>query len=466
MLMEFKENALVVIALSLIVLLMGASTGGIVFFAAVVLTVLLLCYDYNNLVMARKDLLNNIEIKSGLSRDEIYLGASTQLVCRLIYHGSSARRLKVDQPLDDSIKSSGFWKPVEMMPGSIVYLKMTLEPSASGLFEIKPPNITIESWLFKDSFTKGKQIQLAVLLPIGINVERVGPSKLRAKSSMNIFDATVNRKGQGIDFLAIRKYMGGDSIKRVDWVRSSRMNELMVRDYEDDQPLPAFFFIDLDPSMGMEGEHIALHTAISLVTELINKITMNGERIGLVCFSKEGVVHFMPALMGNDHLYNLRSILSRLRTVDEESAIYRHEHETLPYDLRNIFKNGPRVLIDDMLREYAANIEDDGFSRSVKMAIKSVNTPSRLVVITNLSMGMASLLNNLRIAQYYGYKVSVVLMPHTWHEEEGLSSAEAISAANTLKANGVDAVVMEPGEPAGDVIKRSGFTSIKARIRR
>ena len=134
--------------------------------------------------------------------------------------------------------------------------------------------------------------------------------------------------------------------------------------------------------------------------------------------------------------------------------------------LKNIFRNRSGMLIDDMLREYEANIEDDGFSRSIKTAILSINTPSRLVVITNLSMGMTSLLNNLRIAQYYGYKVSVVLMPHTWHEEEELARAEVNDAVNTLKANGVDAIVMVPGEAPGDVIKKSGSTRIKARIRR
>jgi predicted Fe-Mo cluster-binding NifX family protein len=119
-----------------------------------------------------------------------------------------------------------------------------------------------------------------------------------------------------------------------------------------------------------------------------------------------------------------------------------------------------------MLREYEANIENDGFSRSIRSAIRYLNMPSRMVVITNLSMGLLSLLNNARIAKYYGHKVSVVLMPHTWHEEKEQAYIEINKAVHTLKANGIDAIAMRPGERPDNVIKRGGLGSVKVRVRR
>jgi hypothetical protein len=81
-------------------------------------------------------------------------------------------------------------------------------------------------------------------------------------------------------------------------------------------------------------------------------------------------------------------------------------------------------------------------------------------------MGMTSLMNNVRIAVYYGHKVSVVLIPHTWHEDEAEADMEINRAAGTLRANGIDAVVMHPGELPDNVIKKGGLAGVKVRVRR
>lgn len=464
--MKLKESAQVTIGISLLIILMGILTGVILFYAAGLLSAIFVFIDYYRLIRAKEDIRANVDVKSGLSRNTVYLGASTQLVCRLINNGAFTYRLHVNQPLDDSIKSDGVWKPIELSSGSTVYLKMLLEPSAGNLFSLEPPEVAFESWLFKDSFSLGKMQQLNVLLPVGVRIDRIGPSGVRSKSSFEMFDATTIKKGQGADFHDIRKYVGGDNIRHIDWIRSGRLNDLMVRDYEDDQPLPVFIFIDLDTSMGLGSEHTALQTAVDLATELVNKYVVNGERIGVTGFTGIGTSSFIPPLMGNEHLYDIRNMLSRLKTVENDGRVYRHEQGTLPYEIKTLFKDRPGLFIDDMLREYSANIDDDGFSRAIRSAIRYLNTSSRMVVITNLSMGLASLMNNARIAVYYGHKVSVVLIPHMWHDEREHADAEAENAVLTLKANGIDAIVMHPGERPDSVIKRGRLTGIKVRTRR
>jgi uncharacterized protein (DUF58 family) len=466
--MELKESALATIGITLILLIFGVLTGGILFYVAAALAALFFALDYYRLVRAERDIQDNVEVKSGLSRNEIYLDASTQLVCRLVNNGMNFHRLKVDQKLDDSIRSNGVWQPIELSGGSTVYLKMMLTPAACGIFNLDEPELSIESWLFMDSFALGKKHKLIVQLPVGVNLDRVGPASLRSKSGPGMFEATMIKGGHGLDFKAVRQYVGGDNTRHIDWARSSRMRELMVRDYEDEQPLPVFFFIDLDHSMGIGDEPTALHTAVELSTELVNKFMISGERIGLAGFSRSGVARFLPPRMGNDHLYDISSMLSSMKTVDSEVDIYRQEQDTLPYELKTLFKTQGQssLLIDDAIRVHEANIKNDGFSRSIRSAIRYLNTPSRMVVITNLSMGLVSLMNNVRIAAYYGHKVSVVLIPHTWHEEKEQSDDEVCKAAYTLKANGIDAIVIYPGEEPESIVKRGGLTSIKARVRR
>jgi hypothetical protein len=160
--MELKESALATIFIFLFTLSMGILTGGILFYTVAALSALLIITDYYSLIRAKRDILANVEIKSGLSRNEVYLGASTQLVCRLVNNGSIGHQLQVKSRLDDSIRSDGVWKPIQLPSGSTVYLKMMLEPTAGGMFTLEPSDIFIESWLFKDSFPYGKRVANAV----------------------------------------------------------------------------------------------------------------------------------------------------------------------------------------------------------------------------------------------------------------------------------------------------------------
>ncbi len=410
----------------------------------------------------------NLVIKRGLSSNEIYMGSTTQLVCRFTYNGKAVRKMLVTQPLDEVLHGNGQWKPVKLYPGSSVYFRTVLEPAKSGIFTIAPPDISVESWLFKDQFNIGKDLPLTVFLSIGGLTHRIGPSSIRANRETSIFDATTIQRGRGMDFLSIRRYIGGDSLKRIDWVRSSRMSDLMVREFEDEQPTPAFFLVDIDPSMGLGEDESGLTSAVKLSAAIISKILVNDERIGAASFSGAGIEQYIYAGMGNDHMYNLRAMLSGLKTTSEDKYVRRHDHETLPYDVQNLFGREPglKAFIDDTLRDYMANIKDDGFSRAINRVLKSLNTQSSIIIITNLSMGMTSMLNGIRIAKYYGHQVSVVLLPRIWQEDAELTGVETIGDLATLRAHGIDAVIMYPGEKPEDVIKSSGAISLKAVTRR
>jgi hypothetical protein len=77
-------------------------------------------------------------------------------------------------------------------------------------------------------------------------------------------------------------------------------------------------------------------------------------------------------------------------------------------------------------------------------------------------MGMMSLMNNLRIARYYGHKVSVVLLPRTWHDEEGLAMEESVEIMQKLNAYGIEAAIMGPEDTPDSVIRRGGIVGLHA----
>jgi uncharacterized protein (DUF58 family) len=460
--MELKESALALIFTTLIILFVGLITGGYVFFGAAALALLFIAFDYYRLGRVERDMLGTMETKCGLSKNEVYLGASTQLVCRLIYGGDLVRRVRVLQSLPPSFEASGAWKHIKLVPGSTVYLKMGLSPSAAGTFTIPSPRLEVESWLFRRSFPIGRELKVSVILPLGSLVQRVGGSTLRAKRTLDIFEPAMLKKGQGSDFLGIRNYEGGDSLRHIDWVRSSRHGRLMVREYEGDQPLPVFFLLDIGPSMGLGGPRSGLKSAVGLTSSLFNRIMGSSERIGVICFSPSRVVHHLPPQFGGDQSHRVRALLSSLQASKDEGTV-RHDKDTLPGDLKRLFngQEGLDVFIDEALREYTANISEDGLSRAVLTALRSVSTPCRLIIMTDLSMGLLSLVNNVRIARYYGHKASVVLIPHVWHDDAGLSAVESADMLRKLRAYGIDAVAMDPEDTPEDVLGRGGTAVVQ-----
>lgn len=459
--MDLKESALALIATILIIIFFGLITGGYVFFGAAALALLLAAYDYYRLGRIEADMLGTMDTKCALSKNEVYLGASTQLVCRIIYGGDTARRVRVLQALPTTIEASGAWKYMKLSPGATVYLKMGLTPQAAGTFTLPSPRLEVESWLFRRSFPIGRELPVHVILPLGALVPRVGGSTLRARRSLDIFEPAILRKGQGPDFLGIRNYDAGDSLRHIDWVRSSRLGHLMVREYEGDQPLPVFFLLDIGPSMGMGGPRSGLKSAVGLTSNLYNRIMSGNERIGVICFSPSRVVHYLPPQYGGDQSHRIRALLSSLQASRDEGKP-RHDRDTLPRDLKSLIQGREEVgrFIDEALREYTANISDDGLSRAVTTALKSVATPCRLIILTDMSMGLLSLVNNVRVARYYGHKASVVMVPHVWHEDEGLSAIESADALRKLRAYGIDAVALSPGDTPDDVLARGGSTMI------
>jgi hypothetical protein len=73
---------------------------------------------------------------------------------------------------------------------------------------------------------------------------------------------------------------------------------------------------------------------------------------------------------------------------------------------------------------FAADADDCGFEDAVRLVCRSVDRRCRIVVLTNLSMGMISLANGIRLAQYYDHAITLVLTPHLWFDKEIQADAE------------------------------------------
>ncbi len=358
--MMLKDSAWAVIGALLMLSLMGYITKGLVFYGAVILIIILLAIDGARLWSMRADV-RKVSVTRSLSRHDIAPGLSACLTAKLTYHGHRTLQILVSQPMYRSIASGFTEKSLTMAQGSTADVSIDLTPSKFGEFAIRPLQASVESWLFTDVLPLGDD-RLSFHVALGKSSVR---SSRMSKFSSIIDNATL-RLG-GTDFSKMRPYAAGDIAKNIDWALSGKVGTLIVREYEDELTIPVFFLLDVDASMGV-GEKTELDSAVGLIGKLMDRLFMDNERIGLSCFARDDLLHYVRIGMGRDHAASLKSILSSVKPVDSSGA--SPLRSTSAQELQQVGRafSDAGVLgsvIDETLKGYMANIRKDGLSQAI-----------------------------------------------------------------------------------------------------
>src|SRR5271157_152535 len=427
--MELKDNAQAAFGVLIILLIFWYVTGSYVFLILPAAISLAFLVDYYSVLSKRRAICNNIFIWRSFSRKLSLLSLPVSLSIILSNQGRSSLRLSVYQPLDSSFSSGPQPGPMDLMPGSNQAFNINIKPLKCGDFLLSPLKVSFNTWFFKDTLPLGEDVTLAVRIPIGQFLLRSNIA-YRSHGKYAVAIGQFVEKGQGSDFSCVRKYMPGDNIKNIDWAISLRTGGLVVREYENERTLPSIFLIDIDASMDSREGVSELESAIKFASTLVDRLVMDNERTGLICFSRADVISYLNLGMGIGHLTKMRDMLSGIKPVKSSE-----QRRSASLSIKDLYEAGNNIdramgtrligpIIEETVKEYAANIKDDGFARAVMKAIQSSGGPCSMVVMTNLSMGMASLLNGIRLAGYYGHSVSVVLTPHIWLNEKELVDIE------------------------------------------
>ena len=91
------------------------------------------------------------------------------------------------------------------------------------------------------------------------------------------------RRGEGLDFDQLREYQEGDSVRKIDWKASQRMNKLISRDYQDERDQQVMFLIDCGRRMTAR-DHDSSHFDHALdATLLLAYVGLRqGDAVGLL----------------------------------------------------------------------------------------------------------------------------------------------------------------------------------------
>lgn len=96
----------------------------------------------------------------------------------------------------------------------------------------------------------------------------------------------IRKKGLSREFEQIRSYVPGDEIKSINWKATSRKNELMVNQYQEEKSQSVYCIIDKGRIMQMESMGLSmLDYAINSTLVLSNICLLKSDKIGLFTFS-------------------------------------------------------------------------------------------------------------------------------------------------------------------------------------
>lgn len=415
--MELKDSAVGLVGSSVLLLAMGLFTHGIVFYAFFAATVAVFAADifrYSTLV---SDLRRNLSVKKTLSGRELFPGVTTTLDYEITYHGGRRLKVRCEQRLDPGLSAGCMRRELALQNGS-QQLSFDIRPARRGSYRVPGLRMTFDTMLFRGTVLAGSSEDLInVYMRSGSDSSHAGRAFGQRPT---ILDNEAVRHGSGIDFSYVRNYMPGDSTRNIDWARSSKAGTLIVRGFEDVRSLPVFILIDIDASMDAEGERTGLSAALELASLLANHVLTDNERIGLACFSPQGIATYLPLGAGKDQALKLRSLFSNVQAI-KGNAFPRQNMPGLQEaaavkEVLDISGLGTAsAILDEAMRQHTMNVRADGFIKAITQASVSSGTICHMVVVTNLSMGATSLMNGLRIAGYYGHSVSVVLTPSLWY---------------------------------------------------
>jgi uncharacterized protein (DUF58 family) len=121
---------------------------------------------------------------------------------------------------------------------------------------------------------------------------------------------TVHR-GSGTDLAGLRPYTDGDDARYIDWNVTARLDELQVRQFNEDRELTAWLVLDRSASMSVGGPgrgkgDVLTELALSL-TRLLGR---NGNRVGAVLYDT-GTTRVVPPGTGRRQALRIGGELER-----------------------------------------------------------------------------------------------------------------------------------------------------------
>ncbi len=270
--------------------------------------------------------------------------------------------------------------PIEMQERSKVF-KAFLKPKEKRVFTYEFTPKERGEYTFRNVFILISSVFNLISRKITIELEecvKVYPSVLQMKKfELLVFQKQkttsgikkIRRIGNTSEFEQIKNYVQGDEVKTINWKATSRRNELMVNQYQEEKSQHIYCIIDKSRNMQVQFEGLSmLDYSINSTLVFANIALRKGDKTGLITFSDK-IGTQLPADKSG----------GQMRRIIEE--LYNQKTHYLEPNYELLYQSVRRTIKTRSLLVLFTNFETEFAMRRALPMLRRLNQKHVLVVV-------------------------------------------------------------------------------------
>lgn len=271
--------------------------------------------------------------------------------------------------LPEQFQKRDFEIQLQLKVGEERRLEYQLRPVVRGAYHFYQLNVYIRSFL--SLAERRLRFGTVETLPVYPSIIQMKKYELIALSQISTQSGLkkMRRIGHSYEFDQIRNYVKGDDYRSINWKATSRRNELMVNQYEDERSQQIFSVIDKSRAMKMPFEGMSLMDyAVNTSLVISNVALRKHDKAGLLTFSDK----IGNTIKAEQSPYQLRRILEALYNEKERNV--EANYELLYAATRKFIKRRSLLFL-------YTNFESHSSAARVLNILRRINRMHLLVVV-------------------------------------------------------------------------------------
>lgn len=382
----------------------------------------------------------NVEIKVRRRLPKIFsLGDANKVTLELTNLGTRDLKMTVIDELPFQFQIRDFERNLSLKANENISIAYEVTPLERGEYEFGAVNVFMATNL--SLVQRRYRHDYPMSIPVYPSVLQMKKYALLAfnQTTMQKGIKKIRRIGHSYEFEQIKNYVRGDDYRSINWKATSRRNDLMVNQFEDERAQQIYCIIDKSRAMKLPFEGLSLMDyAINTSLVMSNIALQKHDKAGLITFSDK----IGTTLKAERRSNQLNKILH---------ALYNEKERNLEANYELLYQVARRLINGRSLIMLYTNFESTYALDRVLPILRRINNLHLLVVI---------FFENTEIRDFVESEVTTLEGIYTQTVAQNFL-AEKSAMVQKLRQYGIQAVLTRPEDLAVNTINK--YLELKSR---
>lgn len=299
-------------------------------------------------------------VERSVDRDTAFEGETLDVTVTVENQGSSLEFVELSDavPRRLEVAEGSNYLVTQLLPRESLEFRYRLRLAVKGKYTLGPLRVRSRDLL--GLFVSEVSQEEALAFTVFPRTEDLRRAKIPARSTRPWLGQISSRSaGPGPDFWAIRDYVSGDEMRRINWKASSRLDTLLTNEHEGERSGDFVVVLDAreeaaDGLVRDSAVEMGVRATISLATKLLEE----RNRVGLIVM--RSVLDWVYPAFGRRQLHRIVEALVTVRPGGEWTLAH------VPWILNRFFPPRSQLiiitpLVDRAARESIAELRAQGF---------------------------------------------------------------------------------------------------------